>query len=697
MTIAVLTTAGGSSLPGYISLLQYVPTTSAAYKPCRLSAPLNNTGSTVTCNSGLYVISCVSGCNWTQADVGSAIVVLQERSINAYQSTILSVQSTTQCTLNDPATFSSTNAFCYFGTDSTSAIDQALSAAKSTNQALYIPSGFYFYSGIGLSGWKSPCIYGNASTLSIIFLGVGKYFVDGNEYWLSIDVNHLGFFGGGGGIRNRYTTTDVTSGAFNIELCYFRDYASAAVSFNSGDFPYLSINNNYFQGQNDSQSIGVAAAGAGPGTIFDNAFVYNCVHVKLGSGGVFWKIIDNDFIQFALESPPSSYSRASIWLVPTASYTNGIGCTTAFNKFGNENLDTQDVRILLADNDPSSGAYFGDQLWLTAQSTGYITGCTFDENLIEGGATGTGPGVNPIIYSYTRNFRSQKVTGNIQDTAPGYVLQFDPVVTVANDFTTVSNIFGPFQMDGTNLNGVMLASNIPGYASIVDPDGDFYNGDPSAYPAFPSGDSGSDFTNLLTTPITGFSVVSGSSITPISDPFGSTEAVTFTLGTGTGNLLGKSFTMPTLGQRCWVDLYLRSGSSGTSVTSIKVGVTNSPNTATVIIKVVNLSTTWGRYRIPFVPRATPLGGTIALNFFSALGSQVGLTADIAVVRVYQASEPSNGGLFLNPPSFRGVNKTGATAFTPGGSNCPAGNGTTPYTWVQIIVADGSLCYLPAFK
>lgn len=47
--------------------------------------------------------------------------------------------------------------------------------------------------------------------------------------------------------------------------------------------------------------------------------------------------------------------------------------------------------------------------------------------------------------------------------------------------------------------------------------------------------------------------------------------------------------------------------------------------------------------------------------------------------------------------FTTGNTTGATAFAPGGANCPAITCTTPYTWITASAADGSTVYIPVFK
>jgi len=49
------------------------------------------------------------------------------------------------------------------------------------------------------------------------------------------------------------------------------------------------------------------------------------------------------------------------------------------------------------------------------------------------------------------------------------------------------------------------------------------------------------------------------------------------------------------------------------------------------------------------------------------------------------------------PMLYQTNTTGSTAFAPAGSNCPATNCVTPYTWMQVTTSDGSTGYMPVFK
>ena len=87
---------------------------------------------------------------------------------------------------------------------------------------------------------------------------------------------------------------------------------------------------------------------------------------------------------------------------------------------------------------------------------------------------------------------------------------------------------------------------------------------------------------------------------------------------------------------------------------------------------------------------TQTGNKLTLNYTSTASATIeptGLTAP----RTWTG--PNVSGTFL----LYQANTTGSTAFAPAGSNCPATNCVTPYTWMQVTTADGSTGYMPVFK
>jgi len=57
------------------------------------------------------------------------------------------------------------------------------------------------------------------------------------------------------------------------------------------------------------------------------------------------------------------------------------------------------------------------------------------------------------------------------------------------------------------------------------------------------------------------------------------------------------------------------------------------------------------------------------------------------------------GFTLSVQTLKFISAVTATGIgiTVWGTNCPATVVSAPYTWIRVIVPDGSLCYIPAYK
>lgn len=457
----------------------------------------------VTTTSGQPTIT-MSGV--TQANYGQPIVIFTPNTTNVFQSTISSASGST-VTLTGNVTFSAAGgiAYAYYGIDSTTAINTAWAVAVAANACLYIPAGSYFYQGTGITGWAQPCIYGDGANNSILYLGSGVNFVNDNEYWNSSLFSSLEFYGGTAGIRNIYTGVNV-AGDQKIDHVNFQQYSGCAASFNSSDIPYLNIQGSTFYGLNTTNSMGVCNAGSDTSRIQGNHFLNNLADIKLGKGGINVTMEDNDHLKFSVEATPGSYVRTGIWIVPAP--TNSPWGTYIRDRFGNENQDVDDVRVLLADTIASSGLnYFGDTLWKTTESSGYVEGITFDSHV-----AGAHSGHNPIFYSYSPNFGdtvANTIKGQLIGFYPTYLVQFDATVASA----TGGNQFGPFFNEGTitisNLTGIgflttitgslTMSTGASGYTGAISPP----TGIPGLYSGFNSNagkieaiNSGTSFLNL---------------------------------------------------------------------------------------------------------------------------------------------------------------------------------------------------------
>ena len=294
------------------------------YVPAPASAPRNsadsNANTHLTVTSGSAVVNCSITCNFTSADVGDIIVIFSnDNSGGEFQSTILSYQSATQVTMAATSTINATNAYAFWGPDQTTGIAAAWNAATASNKCLYFPAGGYLYNGAGLSGWYQPCILGDQAYSSYIYITTGNYFISGNERWNACEINRIGMVGGAGAVRNLFTGADVGGGPMDFHEDFFYGYTHSAISFNSSDITYESIQRSTFYGLSSSGTIGVAIAGTDRGDISENHFLLNQFAVKLAFAGNASTITKNDFIQFQTEPTPGTYRRAKIWLVPSGS------------------------------------------------------------------------------------------------------------------------------------------------------------------------------------------------------------------------------------------------------------------------------------------------------------------------------------------------------------------------------------------
>lgn len=347
--------------------------------------------------------------------------------------------------------------------DDTAAIDAANTYAEANSLPLYFPPDYTFtYDGDGLTG-SHMVLTGAGMSESIIVIGDGKYLIDDDTEWGSLLVRNLRTVGGAGVIRNRRTDTMVQL-AYTIRDCYFRDYTAAAISTNSSDCPYWTIENNIFWGANSTACVGVALKGLSDNTwICNNKFKTNKVHIKLSEGGNNVHIIGNELLRY-----DSGTARVDIHVVPDVDGTNaGTGLFITGNKHGNENRDASDFNIVYADE--LSGTYFGDKLPdMSSASTGYIRGHRIEGAFYDTGGTP----VSPVIKSMTSNvFGCQIGPIAIGGTPPTYILEFAGTPSALTDSDVTWNTIGPVTCDGADdLTGFAVASSF-NTVRVFDPAG----------------------------------------------------------------------------------------------------------------------------------------------------------------------------------------------------------------------------------
>lgn len=330
-----------------------------------------------------------------------------------------------------------------------SAANKKIREAALTGRPL--PAGKYVYDGDPLDG-SSLSLHGAGAGLTQIDLK-SPHLIDGRGAWDRLSVSGLTVFGGEEVIRSSRTDGNVSQ-IYRVEDCEFYGYTRSAISSNSEDMPYWSIEGNVFRAQDSRHTIGIALSGLVDGSVVrNNKFLLNRVHIKLGRGGNNAYISQNDFLQFE-----KGQNRCAVWVVPAPEHVNsGSGLMIDSCKFGNEFLAPTDHRVLYADEDP--GPSFGQRMPRLAVSAGYITGHTVRGALFNGSDEGR----KSPITSYTPHVAACLYGPlTLAGTLPERILDF-PGGTADEGGT---NRIGPIMVDDRSQRP--RGSNVPSAVTEAD-------------------------------------------------------------------------------------------------------------------------------------------------------------------------------------------------------------------------------------
>ena len=347
------------------------------------------------------------------------------------------------------------------GVDDTETIEWA-----SAKRVPLRPGAVYVYKGRGID---SPHPYIVGSDTVIINQSSSGYVIDSNQMWEQLDVHNVQVDGGHGAIRNRFMGWNVT-GKHRVTGCRFRLFTKCAISHNSMDMPYWEIHGNEFRAATDVGTIGVALSGMTDHChITGNAFLNEQYSIKLAPQTVDGDercpantmIELNDFIHF---SGGGVQKRANIWLVPKgvtlpkddawrANVDAHSGHVISRNKYGGENQQVHDVRMLIAAEDPATGADAGTKLPALAPTYGFVNGIVFEHNNIGGMAEG----VEHVVECWTPNLVSS-IFGHTQFSGsfPAEFLHFAGEAPTKLAEVTI----GPFTRQWNSASQVMKAANV---------------------------------------------------------------------------------------------------------------------------------------------------------------------------------------------------------------------------------------------
>ena len=334
----------------------------------------------------------------------------------------------------------------------------AFTAAAATEKLVFVPPGNY-YGSYNLDPGPFVRFIGTDAWDCYITVRDGNYFIDGSQPWVNLRLENLTIQQGAGAVRNRFRGTNVVD-AHRIYDCRFTDYTVCAISDNVTDGPFWKIVRCCFRAASDDGTIGVALTGlTDKVNIADCEWQCNQIHIKLGYGGNNAVIRDNDFIQY--DAPTTGRHRAMVWVVPNRGLDNsGNGFLLDSCKFGNENLGSDDFRVLIADE--SSGTSFGARLPdLSTDSAGFVTGHRYRDCLVNG----NGNFENAFVYSTASRFQGSYISGLfLAGNKPSFIIEYRTAGGLDPDFAM--NLTGPVLMQSRSSESV-AATNRDGAATPV--------------------------------------------------------------------------------------------------------------------------------------------------------------------------------------------------------------------------------------
>jgi len=534
-------------------------------------------------------------------------------------------------------------------TDDTAAITSAFNYAMAQTFAqvtgnpnpilttsLYFPPGRYVFNGPALdySTNFALSIYGDNRQTTQIMLAAGIYFVNSTQLLYSTDIRGINFNGGLGAFHQAYTGVNV-QGTHVFEDCGFYNYTECAIGFEASDMPYLMANRNIFYGT--ITSIGILTSGLPDGgTISNNAFLLNKYGIKLQAQGVNININGNDFIRFA---NGGGSPLTDIWIVPGSQSIGAVGLRVNDNKFGNENLNAADYRILIAPENTSVGTNHATYPASLTVSSGWVNNLTVKGNQII-----SGPINDAFIVSWTKNLFGCEVRNkNSGSDIP--VLRYGAgVYTPSGNYNGMVNTFEMIP-SSSDITGNAPPEPVTPYAGTVVDVNAQLQGSTQVNSYWQSGldPAYKDLTtySVFNGTFAAFTLATGTAVS-ITDAIGGGDAVEFT-ATGSGFVAFQAQGVTTANRNAFVEFDVMA-SATTPILTLDFSITNNVNTADIAVRrLISLSSTpiWKRIRIPF--NLGSLNSTYNLVVIQVVGYSAGVATKFKIGRLkfYHANEPQN--------------------------------------------------------
>ncbi len=547
--------------------------------------------------------------------------------------------------------------------DDTAAIEAAFAASRearktvgattkiygTTQPCIYFPEGQYIYSGSGIM-WHGgdPCIKGSGkgSVSVTIKENVFLLTVSGAVYHTFMDGIH---WVGGKGVLHYTANGSNVAGHHVITHNFFENYTVAAFGNNASDQPHWIIKHNEFTG--GDHAIGFALGGLPANTqIQGNKFFHNKYHVKIGNslGGSIY-VRDNDFLM-----DERGIREADIWIVPTKDArlygaNSGAGFLIEGNKFGGENQEADDVRILIAHEDNTGtdrlhrhhSKVFDDGK--PAANAGYMSGLIIKHNRIGGVGGASGQGHAPFIRSYVTNLRGLDFSDNVHDGGL-YTYIVERMGTPTDEPALVTRDFN-IQLGHSRDSVQQFTNGLTNYTATLSPDN---KGQAQGYTeTMLSGTAPGDDANyveLLNTNATAsFSTFGSAGITETHDIYGHSRGATITCSESTYSGISGTLSGAKTDNPAWLEVDLKR-SAKHPIKRVYIEVMNGATHQTAMRRTITLPEAWQTIRTPFIIPPSSKGVWHArIRPFTTPASGKNDRFDVARLRVYHGRNPSING------------------------------------------------------
>lgn len=512
---------------------------------------------------------------------------------------------------------------------------------------LLIPEGVYYYDGPGID-WPAGAstmlaITGTHEQCSKIAVQSDAWLLDMTKNAVAFDLRHLTISGGKGAVRFNNVGVNTVRPSW-VEHCIFVDYDTCAIGHNSQDWPGFKVRDCLFRGTDTS--IGVALSGlAAEGGVFDCVFQRNRYHIKLCATqidgddkgpAVPINLWGNSFFRYVL----SAGNVHDIWITPNAdTYKNaGRAIFLMGNKFGNEQLQVGDSRILIANQDMASGVDACTRSHGTTTG-GHINGLTSFKNNVNNATEGS-PAV-PYLLTFAEvsncDFDDILESGQV-----GPLVEYAPSLSNA-DFRSESsqNRISLRQALGYDVNALARPVSRPAGWVVDDPHN--YCLDPSVPLHYTGGGNGGTAIHIMESAKTALFTPASATVTPISNSVGeSGEALRVTCSASDGRVYDRMVPAVARDQSIlWIEAEFRAPETE-ALPRVKIDLLDA--SANVIIRrTFAIGPTWRMCRIAMVHSGANRGSLTLRLVASGYVAGSKTTFEVGRVRAYHAPEPVNTG------------------------------------------------------